>query len=97
MGSCAMLGSEVIRVTDEQARRDAIREAKLKSMALFVLLERAGGRVTFDDDEYAAAIERVGGSANAAIHVEIVSSKGGPDSVQLSLIRKPPANAELVS
>lgn len=82
--------------SDDEARRKAAREATLRSMALFVLLERAGGRVTFTDEEYQAALERAGGSANAVIHIEIVS-QGGRDEAQLSLIRKPPTNAELVS
>lgn len=82
---------------DERARRQALKEATLKSMALFVLLERSGGRATFTDEEYQAALARVGGSTNASIHVEIVTSRDGPDEVQLTLVRKPPTNAELVS
>jgi hypothetical protein len=81
----------------EKARRAAVKEATLRSMALFVLLERAGGGVAFTDEEYQAALARVGGSKNAAIHIEIVGSKGEPAQVQLTLISKPPANAELLA
>ena len=82
---------------EDAARRAAAREVALKTAALFVLLDRAGGQVTFTDDEYTAALERAGGSAMAAIHIEILGSKEGPDEVQISLVRKLPANAELVS
>jgi hypothetical protein len=89
---------EVIRMSDDdEARRAAAKEAALKTAALFVMLDRAGGRVTFTDDEYMAALERAGGPTSATIHVEIVSAKGQPDEVQLTLVRKPPTNAELVS
>lgn len=79
----------------EKARRAAAREAALKTMALVVLLARDEGRMTFTHDEYESILARYGGSANFAIHIEILSSGGETDEVQLSLISKPPANAEL--
>ena len=53
--------------------------------------------MTFTPAEYEAILARYGGSANFASHVEVLGSGGGPNEDQLTLIRKPPANAELVS
>lgn len=82
---------------NEKARRLAAREAALKTMGLVVLLARGEGRATFTQAEYEEILTRYGGSASFAIHVDLLSSGDGVDEVQLTLIRKPPANAELVS
>jgi hypothetical protein len=81
---------------EDELRRAAAREAGLKTAGLFVLLARAGGRTTFTQEEYEEARSRHGGS-NVAIHVEVLRTLGQPDEIQLTLVNKPPANAELVS
>jgi len=86
-----------VMMDDDKARRAAAREAALKTMGLVVLLARGEGRLTFTREEYDEILARYGGPAQFAVHIEILSSGGEPDEVQLTLIRKPPANAELMS
>lgn len=81
---------------EDKLRRAAAREAGLKTAGLFVLLARAGGRATFTQEEYERARATFGGS-NVAIHVEVLRAQGQPDEIRLTLVDKPPANAELVS
>lgn len=78
----------------DQALRDS---AAMRQAALVVLLDRLGGRATYTEADYQAIAERFGGPANLAIHVEVVRKGDGPPAVELQLIRKAPANAELVS
>jgi hypothetical protein len=96
-----MLVSLVLEVVmdDEKARQASVREAALKTMGLVVLLARGEGRLTFTREEYDEILARYGGPAQFAIHIETLgpSSGGGPDEVQLTLIRKPPANADLMA
>lgn len=83
--------------SDEGARQAAAREAAMKTMGLFILLERAGGSLTFTKEEYDAVIERYGGSTNVVLHFEHVGTADGRQTIQLTLGRRPPSNAELVS
>jgi hypothetical protein len=53
--------------------------------------------VTFTQEEYERHQAAYGGSSNAAIHVEVLRAEGQPEEIQLTLVNKPPANAELVS
>lgn len=93
-----MLRAGVIRMeNDEEARRRAVRETALQTMGLVLLLERAGGSLTFTEREYEEAVARHGGPTQVTIHMEISKRGDGETSVELSLVRKPPANAELVS
>lgn len=81
---------------EDELRRAAAREAGLKTAGLFVLLARVGGRATFTQEEYERARTAYGGSS-VAIHVEVLRAQGQPDEIQLILVNRPPANAELVS
>jgi len=83
--------------SDEEIRQAAIREAAMKTTGLVVLLARAGGASSYTEAEYDEVLERYGGKTNMAVHVEVVTSAGGPPEVQLTLVRRPPANADLVS
>lgn len=82
---------------DEEMRQAAARTAAMQAMGLTVLLARAGGAATVTEAEYEEILARFGGKTNMAIHIEAVGSAGGPAEVQLTLVRKPPANADLVS
>lgn len=66
----------------------------MQQAALVVLLERAGGSASYTEAEYQAIAARFGGTAHLAIHVEVVRT-GDVPTVELRLIRKAPANAEL--
>lgn len=84
--------------SDEEVRLRSVRESALQTMGLVVLLERAGGNVSFTESEYKAVLERLGGPTMMAVHIEISKpAKGGQPTVELTLVRKPPANAELMS
>jgi len=82
---------------EQETRRAATRETALKMMGLVVLLSRAGGTTTFSQADYDEILERHGGLALMAVHIEVASIGGGQPKVELTLVRKPPANAELVS
>lgn len=82
---------------DDTERRKAFAASETQRAGLVVLLERAGGRTTYTEAEYQAIAARYGGPTNLAIHLEVLRSEGKPDEVQLTLIRKSPENAELVS
>lgn len=84
--------------TDEEIRKQAVRQSALQTMGLAVLLERTGGRLEFSESEYKALQDRYGGSKNMTVHIEIQRpASGGEASVVLTLVRKPPANGDLVS
>lgn len=72
---------------DEQQR-----QVHLQAMGLLVLLDRAGGSVTFTEAEYDAAVERWGGKAAATIHVEVSKAGDRPRQVEVSLARRPPVS-----
>lgn len=69
---------------------DQQRQRTLQAMGLFVLLDRAGGSVSFSEAEYHEALERWGGRTVATIHVEHSKTGDRPDRVELSLARRPP-------
>jgi hypothetical protein len=68
----------------------------MQTAGLFVLLGRLGGRATFTEEEYKQIQARYGGSSRIAIRMEILRAEGQPEEIQLTLVNKPPANAELV-
>lgn len=74
---------------------EARRKATLQGSALVLLLERAGGRISFTEAEYQEAAARYGGTSSLAIHVEILRTEGQPDRVELTLVRKAPSQGEL--
>lgn len=81
-------------VSTRKAKR---REDQMVRAGLVVLLGRAGGRATYTEAEYEELAAAYGGTRSLAIHAEVVRIGGRPPEVQLTLIRKEPANAELVS
>lgn len=72
-------------------------QAQLTNSGLVVLLARAGGSATFTEAEYQQAAEQYGGLSRLAIHAEVVRDGDRAPYVRLALVRKDPANAELVS
>jgi hypothetical protein len=81
-------------VDDPEATR---RNEAIRLAALFVPLSRAGGRATFTEAEYKEVQSRYGGSSRATIHMEVLRAQGQPDEVQVTIVNKPPGNAELAS
>jgi hypothetical protein len=69
----------------------------LHMAALVILLERAGGSVTYTEAEYQEVLARHGGKTMMVVHTEVLKEtrKEKPDQVRLTLVRKPPGNAEL--
>lgn len=69
----------------------------LHMAGLVVLLERVGGSLTFTEAEYQAVLARHGGKTMMVVHAEVLkeADKASPDQVRLTLVRKPPGNAEL--
>lgn len=83
---------------DDRAAQDARKKQLLFDAALTLLLERAGGSLTFTEADYHEVVDKYGGSAMMAIHFEVLSMPdGAPNEVRFQLIRKAPANAELTS
>lgn len=82
----------------DQDKNEALRlSTSMHTAALVVLLDRAGGQASYTEADYRAIAERYGGSANLAIRVEVVRKGDSPPTVELQLIRKAPAQGELVS
>jgi hypothetical protein len=82
---------------DDEAKR-LRRKQGLFEAALTLLLDRNGGSLTFTEAEYQAMVAKYGGASKIAIHFEVLATPGKePDEVRFRLIRKEPANAELVS
>lgn len=71
----------------------------MQMAALVILLDHRGGSLTFTEAEYQAVVARHGGKTRMALHAEVIGRTGAetPDQVRLTLIRKPPGNAELLS
>lgn len=69
----------------------------LHMAGLVVLLERVGGSLTFTEAEYQAVLARHGGKTMMVVHAEVLkdADKARPDQVRLTLVRRPPGNAEL--
>jgi hypothetical protein len=69
----------------------------LHMAGLVVLLDRAGGTLTYSEPEYQAVLARHGGKTMMVVHAEVLKQqdKEKPDQVRLMLVRKPPGNAEL--
>jgi hypothetical protein len=80
---------------DERAK--AFRTDNLTRAGLVTLLARAGGTATFTEAEYQAVAAQYGGTASLAVHIDVLQEGEGEREIQLTLIRKEPANAELVS
>lgn len=79
-------------------KNEALRASTaMQQAALVVLLERAGGSASYTEAEYQAIAARFGGPASLAIHVEVVRKGDSPPTVELQLIRKAPAQGELMS
>ncbi len=87
-----MVSSEDTNVSDQERAL-----AAMQAMALVVLLDRAGGSIEVSRSEYEAALDRHGGSSMMAIHSEALGPKVGstPDTIRVSLIRKPAGQGEL--
>ena len=62
-----------------------------------ILLDRAGGSLTYTEAEYQEVVARHGGKTMMVLHAEVLKHSGTekPDQVRLTLVRKPPGNAEL--
>ena len=69
----------------------------LHMAGLVILLEWAGGSVTYTEAEYQEVLARHGGKTMMVVHAEVLKDTGKekPDQVRLTLVRKPPGNAEL--
>lgn len=69
----------------------------LHMAGLVVLLDRAGGTLTYSEADYEAVLARHGGTMMMVVHAEVLKEKGKdkPDRVRLTLVRKPPGNGEL--
>jgi hypothetical protein len=78
----------------EAARRR--RMAALERAALVVLIDRAGGSVSYTQGEYDAVGAKHGGMRNLVIR-ELVEKGEGAPVVRLTLARRAPANADLPS
>lgn len=72
-------------------------QSALHMAGLVILLERAGGSLTFTEAEYQRAVARHGGRTMIVVHAEVIKRAGTdkPDEVRLTLTRKPPGNAKL--
>lgn len=82
---------------DNDAAARVRRELAMQTAGLVILLDRAGGRLTYTESEYQATVDRHGGKTNMAIHMEVVRQGQGEPVVELTLTSKPPANADLPS
>jgi hypothetical protein len=69
----------------------------LHMAGLVILLERAGGSLIYTEAEYQEVVARHGGKTMMVVHAEVLKDTGKekPDRVRLTLVRKPPGNAEL--
>lgn len=81
---------------EADVQKAARHKTLLMDGAMFVALGRAGGRLTYTKAEYDEILARYGGSG-ATIHIEVLRAEGQPEEIQLTLVNKPPANADLVS
>lgn len=81
---------------DDTEAAKARRMRRLMESALTLLLDRAGGSVSWTESEYQAAIAKYGGSSRVNLHIEVVKANG-VDVAKISLQEKAPTNAELVS
>jgi hypothetical protein len=72
-------------------------QSAMHGAALVVLLDRNGGSFSFTEAEYQAVLKRYGGKTMMALHAEVLKSPGVEKAhkVRLTLVRKPPGNAEL--
>lgn len=69
----------------------------LQMAGLVILLDRSGGSPTYSEAEYQEVVARHGGKTMMLLHAEVLKDAGTekPDQVRLTLVRKPPGNAEL--
>lgn len=68
----------------------AIAQDSLMRGALVVLLDRAGGSITYTEAEYQAAAARFGGTAAVGILLEVVDT--ATMTARLELVRRPDAD-----
>ncbi len=69
---------------------------KAQSMAVPVLVARAGGSVTISRREFEEVIARYGGTSKMALRMERVDAADALDSsIRLTLVRKDAAQGEL--
>ena len=80
---------------DEHEAKRVRQESAMKISGLVVLLARAGGRLAFTQAEQQEACSMYGGTANLAIHMETTRIGDAPPVIELTLVRKAPANADL--
>lgn len=61
--------------------------------------DRAGESFGYTEAEYQAVLARHGGKTMMAVHAEVLKAPdaASPDEVRLTMVRKPPGNAELPS
>lgn len=85
--------------SDLVATKGSYDQSAMHMAALVILLDRSGGSMSFTEAEYQAVVARHGGKTMMAVHAEVIRRGGTdePDQVRLTLIRKPPGNAELAS
>lgn len=84
-------------MTDDDTRKRAQRDSALRLAALTVLLDRAGGSLSFTEAEYQAIADRFGGRANLVVHLEIVQRGDAPPTIEVKLLDRPPRQGDLVS
>lgn len=78
------------------ARKPVYELGATRTAALIVLLDRAGGSMSFTEADYQAAVERYGGKTNLVVHVDVLGVPGQkPNEARVSLLRKPPGAGEL--
>lgn len=76
--------------------RAAKKDTAVKISALTVLLDRAGGRITFTEADYQAVITKYGGPSMLVIHSDVVRDGSRPIEIRLRLLSRAPKNGELV-
>lgn len=78
------------------AGKSAYDHKALHMAALVVLLDRAGGSLRYTEGEYQAVLAGHGGKTMMALHAEILRAADAakPNEGRLTLVRRPPDNAE---
>lgn len=80
---------------DEKAAAEARQLAALRDATLTMLLERAGGEITFTEAEFQVVQARHGGPARATVRLEVLREPGQPDRVRARLGNKPATTGSL--
>ena len=72
----------------DKQQEKARERMNLNHAALVVLVERAGGEISFTEAEYRQVIDRLGGFARMNLRVEMVRQEGQLDTIRMRLEAK---------